>query len=315
MKKTRKNKKFVDVDIFNAHKSYKHDGKFMQEVIDSNKNYITTYDYYKGTGNYDINNYLKNGYATLKYNGKTIPIPTKEDIPTDNKEILATFNKAIKDLEKEPTDFIKGAYCNLLTILAHIDNLFMMINKFDKNRIKKLPILYRGISEIRYSPHQEDPFISKNIGEKVSIPYFQSCSKSHETALGFQGCSQYGPCCLLVLNVHPDVKYIPVYWLEYGKHIFESYKMSEHEILLEPFVEYKLTKTYMKEFNLKTATICSYPKFIKDKSIYIKIYEIDVLPPNKDTIKKFNDKKDKLYKGINEMKKLMSGVNKLEIKL
>jgi len=69
-------------------------------------------------------------------------------------------------------------------------------------------------------------------------------------------------------------------------------KMSEQEILLEPFVQYKLKKNYKKEISTSGMSSCDYST--KEPTFTIDIYEIDVLPPGKEGRKKF----ETLYKKL-----------------
>lgn len=304
---------FQNVNKDNAYHSYKHLEPIVLHLFDTHPHLLTSYNAYKGFEYVSINSFMKDTCMTLSFDGKSPTLSPESTLPTDNKDIHELYKKSLKEFEKRPDQLMKAAYCNTLMTITHIENLRSLFKLFAPYRMKRLPILYRGLSEIRYK--EGNPMKNVKIGSSISIPYFQSCSKSYDVALGFQGCSQYGPCCIFILNVHPDVHYIPVYWVTNGTSIWDSYKMSEHEILLEPFVEYKLRKKYMKDIDYKKATICDYSQFSKNGSISIQVYEIDVLPPKKENLQEYTKKISTLYKGWKETESMIQGVKKFEIQL
>jgi len=135
---------------------------------------------------------------------------------------------------------------------------------------------------------------------------FQSCSLSIETAISFQTCSSNGPCCLFILNVHPAVKFLPLFWSS-----SESYNSSEHEVVLEPFTTFQLDEKRTERLPIEVARKCGYNRFNADGTITIDVYYITVKPPAAEADKEFVAIVDKLKNNVEDA---MLGI-KIEVDL
>ena len=255
---------------------------------------------------WSYSNYKKNGYKEINYflRKNKIEIPRIEDIndeiPTSNIKIQNLYKKSYSKFIHDK-DHYHGMYCKLLDILTNIYNLRSLLRDFIP--YKQSFVVYRGIIDSNdvMQGEKERIMLLRNKSDGFSIPYFQSCSKSYQTALGFQQCGVYGPCCLYVLHVSKDVKYIPFFFTINSEikwtpsmtdhKLSELYNYSEFEIVLEPFVIYKMRKTYKKVFNMADIKVCPYDL---NKSIEIQVFEINVLPPKPGSYLRI----DKIYKDV-----------------
>jgi hypothetical protein len=221
----------------------------------------------------------------LLHNNELLVKPD-EEIPT----IIPTHRALIRKVYAALSDEAP-VYRKLLYTANAIHNLFLLFELYKPHRVHPLPVLYRGTD------------VPVSQGKKVSIPMFQSCSKSYDIAISFQGCSvTRGPCCLYVLHVDPKVQYIPFYWSDDA--IFESYASSEHEIVLEPFVEYKLRKMYKQEFSLSELKHCYYDD--TPSTVVLDVYEVDVFPPPEGARSTFQSFFARLLKGRAAMDRVLS---------
>jgi hypothetical protein len=112
-----------------------------------------------------------------------------------------------------------------------------------------------------------------------------------------------------VLYISKDILYLPLFWtvnatptpagsLSYQP-LSEGYDDSEFEILIEPYVKYKLRKTYKKEFDISKIKVCPYD--ITDK-LELQVFEIDVLPPDTNAYDRIMSLYKNIKKGYNAMK-------------
>jgi len=261
--KRRRTRKFKNITPANMYHNFQRDVPILNTIFKKYPSLFNAMSFYKGNGYRDINGFLKKN--EIKFNNH-------EDIPKDifikKPNVHKIYETCLNNSNKH--------YCKLLCTIEYIQNLFTLFDKYIPHQIHPLPRLYRGITQSFHKSINEPDLLQTN--NPISIPYFQSCTKSYQMALGFQGCSMFGPCCMYILHVSPDVHYIPMYWWNNNK-LSETYNYSEYEILLEPFVEYKLRKMYKKEFSASEMKHCKYDN--TPSTFQIDVYEIDVLPPPK----------------------------------
>jgi hypothetical protein len=232
---------------------------------------------------------------------KSFPLQTDEKWEKTPEKLVenSRFKKLYKSLKDD--DLTTLATKNFLVTLAHIENIRKLFDLFKAPKSFKLPTLYRGITLDKF---QDDPFESKKVGETVTINQFMSSSLSSATALKFQSCSSKGPCCLMRLTVDSDVKFLPVFYV-----YSENYSSSEHEVLIEPFAEYKLIAKKTERIPFDVGLKCPYNDFNKEGKITVTVYDVQVSKPKKESIKKYEELLDKIEKDAK------TAVRNVEIKL
>jgi len=278
--KTKKNRRiFRNRTTKNAYHNFQRDVPLLESIFKKHPHLFSAFRYYKGNGYEDINNLLRNHEIVVQTDQKS-----PKEIPTHR----ALVRKVYAALSDEAP-----VYRKLLYTANAIQNLFSLFELYKPHQLHPLPVLYRGTD------------IPVPQGKTVSIPMFQSCSKAYDIAISFQGCSvARGPCCLYVLHVDPKVQYIPLYWSDDA--ISETYTMSEHEILLEPFVEYKLRKTYKQEFSLSDLKHCPYDR--TSSAVVLDVYEVDVRPPPEGARSAFQSFFRRILKGRGAMDRVLSAL-------
>jgi hypothetical protein len=285
IQKKSQTRKFKNIKKKNIYHNFQRDVPILESIFQKYPHLLSSYSSYKQNGYQDINYFLRNEEISLQEKEK---LP--KQIPTDKEQIKTLYSSYYGNPNK--------IYAKLLYTLTQIKNLFTIFDKYKPYGIHPVPLLYRGITQ---SPDQYMPDSTLFKKEKpLSIPYFQSCSKSYQIALSFQGCSVMGPCCLYILHVRPDVQCVPFYWQQNAS-LSESFTSSEYEILVEPFVEYKLRKTYKQEFSASDITNCPYDRI--PPTFLIDVYELDVLPPPKGARDFINTFYKKVLKGIPTLQK------------
>jgi len=277
-------RKFKTFPRANAYHNFVRDGEILNNMFTKSPHLFATYRFCK-FGIYDDIRRLLEGYTvSTKEEDEYYP----EDFVASTPKLQALFTTYLDNSDK--------VYAKVLTIVNHIQNLFTLLDKFTPYRIHPLPVLYRGIQRVPGSTWEPDALLN---GEPISLNYFQSCSKSYQIALSEQRYGEYGPCCIYVLHLSPDVKYLPVFGtsdeLE-KKRISESYHGSNHEILIEPYVQYKLRKQYTKEFSASDLIFANYGSV--PSTFSIQVYEVDVLPPPEDARTRFDAFYKQMCKGI-----------------
>jgi hypothetical protein len=274
-------RKFKNFPPANAYHNFVRDVPILNEIFQKYPHLLASYENYKGNTYYAINKFLRNNTVTT---GEYY----SEDLVTNKPKLQALYTTYLDHSDK--------VYAKVLTIVNHIQNLFTLLDKFTPYRIHPLPVLYRGIQRVPGSTWEPDALLN---GEPISLNYFQSCSKSYQIALSEQRYGEYGPCCIYVLHLSPDVKYLPMFWTdrEEGKgKMRESYTHSEHEILIEPYVQYTLRKQYVKEFSVSELTNVRYDGV--PPTISVQVYEVDVLPPPVDARARLDAFYKQMCKGI-----------------
>jgi len=280
--KTKKNRRiFHNRTAKNAYHNFQRDVPILESIFKKHPHLFVSFHEYKKDGFDDMNKLLRTNQLLVGTDDKS---PT--EIPTHR----ALVRKVYAALSGEAP-----VYQKLLYLANAIQNLFSLFELYKPHQRHPLPVLYRGTNV---------PILQ---GKTVSIPMFQSCSKLYDVAILFQGCSLQGPCCLYVLHVDPKVQYIPLYYSLNGTTISETYTMSEHEILLEPFVEYKLRKTYKKDFSLSKLKHCPYDS--APSTVTLDVYEVDVFPPPEGARSAFHSFFRRILKGRGAMNRVLSALD------
>lgn len=239
-------------------------------------------DYYKGAG-YSVMNQLLN---FKKYEMQTFgnQIYLSKHQVSDKSPLKSVYETAYEQFEADPTNIVKAMKAAVLSTIIQIQTLQRAFQLFKAPAKYVLPTLYRGIS---VADPVKQPFHGVVAGQSVTMPGFQSCSLSIETAIGFQSCSSNGPCCLFVMQVDPAVKFLPLFW-----GTSESYASSEHEVVLEPYTQFVLDAVQTERLPINVARKCNYNKFNADGTISIDVYYITVKPPATDASAAFNALED-----------------------
>jgi len=280
MDKKNTTRKFKNFPPANAYHNFVRDVPILNEIFQKYPHLLASYENYKGNTYYAINKFLRNNTVTT---GEYY----SEDLVTNKPKLQALYTTYLDHSDK--------VYAKVLSIVNDIQNLLTLMDKFKPYTNHSLPILYRGVQRVPGSTREPDALLK---GEPTTVEYFQSCSKSYHTALSFQGHGEY-PCCIYVLHLSPDVKYLPMFWTdrEEGKgKMRESYTHSEHEILIEPYVQYTLRKQYVKEFSVSELTNVRYDGV--PPTISVQVYEVDVLPPPVDARARLDAFYKQMCKGI-----------------
>ena len=276
----------------------------LQKIFKQRPNLFTSYSFYKGSGFSGINHLMRENQIDINLDNEL-----NDTIPSSDSKINKLYNESLIMFKKNHTNHFHGVYCKILESLTHIFNFRELFRLYKRHRSLEDSIVYRGIIDTTSIPTMKKERVLLQRRNTIEIPYFQSCSRSYQTAIRFQECGMYGPCCLYILYISRDVLYLPLFWtvdaswspegsLSYQK-LSEGYDHSEFEILIEPYVNYKLRKTYKKEFNISEIKVCPYD--ISDK-IEIQVFEIDVLPPHRNAYERITELYKTVKKGYNVMK-------------
>ncbi len=226
-------------------------------------------DFYKGTGYRTMNQMLNFKKYEIESFGDKIYL-SKHNV-SERSPLKAAYNAAFEQFEADASNIMKAMKAAALGTIIQIQTLQRAFQLFKPPANYVLPTLYRGIS---VADPVKQPFYGVVAGQSVTMPGFQSCSLSIETAIGFQSCTSNGPCCLFVMQVDPAVKFLPLFW-----GTSESYVSSEHEVVLEPYTQFVLDSVQTERLPINVARKCNYNKFNADGTISIDVYYITVKPP------------------------------------
>ena len=223
----------------------------LQKIFKQRPNLFTSYSFYKGSGFNGINHLMRENQIDINLDNEL-----NDTIPSSDSKINELYNESLTIFKKNHANHFHGVYCKILESLTHIFNFRELFRLYKPHRSLEDSIVYRGIIDTTSIPTMKKERVLLQRRNTIEIPYFQSCSRSYQTAIRFQECGIYGPCCLYILYISKDVLYLPLFWtvdatwspegsLSYQK-LSEGYDHSEFEILIEPYVNYKLRKTYKK---------------------------------------------------------------------
>ncbi len=256
---------------------------------------INAVRYYKFNGYQAINNLMNKKSVSLYLNGKGPAEDRKEDLQAfvpkgalakQFKKYYGAFNKNLSDIDL----YAKTTVTKTLMQIEYLMDVFNLFSQEHKTTLK-IPMLYRGIT----GTVNDELLGGKKVGDTITMKAFQSCSSSVATAMQFTSCGSRGPCCLFRLRVDPRVRALPLFWMQINNKISESYIYSEHEYLLEPFCEFKITKIGDEQFPVNKALKCDYDYLNADGTLTLTVYNFDVLPPAPEAFTDFvKDLKKKL---------------------
>jgi len=295
-KRSSTRKLFKNIKPIQHHSYFVKKTNVLQKIFKQHPKLFTSYSFYKGSGFKGINNFMRKNQIDINLDDEL-----NDTIPSSDSKINKLYNESLTIFKKNHTNHFHGVYCKILQNLTHIFNFRELFRLYKPYRSSEDYILYRGTIDTTSIPSMEKERVLLQRRNTIEIPYFQSCTRSYQTAISFQECGIYGPCCLYVLYISKDVLYLPLFWtvdatwmpgasLSYQK-LSEGYDHSEFEILIEPYVNYKLRKTYKKEFDMSKIKVCPYD--ISNK-LEIQVFEIDVLPPHRNAYEKITE----LYKTV-----------------
>lgn len=277
VKKTRKNIKSLKAE--NAYDFYALFRPRIDALKASHPDLYASINAYKNTGYTAMNTFLNTRAFEINKNMLEFKTMFETFKESDAATIAASqFKDTYKGIAGD--DLYAQAKRQLLVTLGHIDNLRTLFKLYSRPRGYKLPTLYRGIT---LQPGAPNPYETMNVGDVSTVNQIASCSLNPATAISFQSCSDQGPCCLLRLKIDPDVKYIPIFWES-----AESYVGSEHEVILEPFAEFKLLKKSTARVPMNVGIHCTYNKFNKTGHLTMNVYDIQVSKPKKESIKDYD---------------------------
>jgi hypothetical protein len=297
-------KLFKNIQPIKHYSYFVKNSEILQEIFKRYPRLFTSYSFYKGSGFKGINHLMRENQIDINLDKET-----DSSLATSDDKIYRLYKQSISKFKKNRTNHFALVYSKLIEYITHILNFRELFTLYKPYRNLEDCILYRGTIDTSLIPVMKKEGVLLQRSNTIEIPYFQSCTKSYQTAISFQECGMYGPCCLYVLYISKDVLYLPVFWtvnatptpvgsISYQQ-LSEAYNNSEFEILIEPYVKYKLRKTYKKDFDISKIKVCPYD--IADK-IQLQVFEIDVLPPDSNAYERIMELYSKLKKGYNEMK-------------
>ncbi len=269
---------------------------FFNEISAKQSHLLETASYYKLQGYTPINELMNKNSMTVYLNKMKPTDDEKQDLegfkPRGN--LAKSYKKYYKSFSKDLGNIDAFIKTKITRILTNIDELNQLFTQFGRKFPKiDLPILYRGIT----ASVNDELLYNKKPGDILTMRAFQSCSSSLSTSLQFTACGTKGPCCLFRLRIKPEVNALPLFWMRMNEKISESFIYSEHEYLLEPFCQFKITKIGTEKIPVSKAIKCDYEHFNDDGTLTLTVYDFDVLPPIKGAYDDFmTEMKNKLKK-------------------
>lgn len=296
-------KLFKDIQPIQHYSYFVKNSEILQEIFKRYPRLFTSYSFYKGGGFKGINRLMRENQIDINLDEE------ESSLATSDENIYRLHKQSLSKFKKDRTNHFALVYSKLIEYITHILNLRELFRLYKPHRKLEDCILYRGTIDTSLIPAIKKERVLLQRQNTIEIPYFQSCTKSYQKAISFQECGVYGPCCLYVLYISKDVLYLPLFWtvnarptpagsLSYQP-LSEGYDDSEFEILIEPYVKYKLRKTYKKEFDISKIKVCPYD--ITDK-LELQVFEIDVLPPDTNAYDRIMSLYKNIKKGYNAMK-------------
>jgi hypothetical protein len=297
-------KLFKDIKPIQHYSSFIKNTDILQKIFKRYPKLFTSYSFYKGIGFKGVNYLMRENQIDMNLDDQL-----NDTIPSSDSKVNKLYNESLTIFKKNHSNHFYGVYCKILESLTHIFNFRELFRLYKPYRSSENSVVYRGIIDTQSISTMKKERVLLQRRNTIEIPYFQSCTRSYQTAISFQECGIYGPCCLYILYLSKDVLYLPLFWtvdatwspegsLSYQK-LSEGYNHSEFEILIEPYVNYKLRKTYKKEFNISELKVCPYD--VSDK-IELQVFEIDVLPPHRNAYERITELYKTVKKGYTAMK-------------